>query len=127
HCEPARRRTYVRRLRRAGEPMTDPDAPQAPVEPEFQAWARETLARRLPMYEGQADLESRAGWTTAALDGRPIVGAVPQIQGLFVATGFGDDAYRLAPAVGEGLAQELCAQPVSAYDPAWCSPARFQL
>ena len=127
HCEPARRRTFVRRLRRAGEEMTDPDAPQAPVEPEFRAWARETLGRRLPIYQSQPDLESRAGWTTAALDGRPIVGAVPHIEGLFVATGFGDDAYRLAPAVGEGLAQELSGNPVSAYDPAWCSPARFQL
>jgi sarcosine oxidase, subunit beta len=127
HCEPARRRTYVRRLRRAGEPMTDPDAPQPPVEPEFRAWARGVLERRLPVYQGQPDLDSRAGWTTAALDGRAIVGPVPGIEGLYVATGFGDDAFRLAPAVGEGLAQELCGQPISAYDPALFSPSRFQM
>lgn len=126
HCEPARRRTYVRRLRRAGEPMADPDAPQPAVEPEFRAWARGALERRLPLYRGQPDLEARAGWTTAAPDGRPVVGAVPGIEGLYVATGFGDDAFRLAPAIGEGLAQELRGQAVSAYDPALFSPARFQ-
>lgn len=125
HCEPAHGRTFVRRLRRAGEPMADPDAPQPPVEDAFRAWARETLARRLPLYRSQPDLDSRAGWTTASPDGRPIVGAVPGIAGLFVATALADDAFRLAPSIAEGLSQQLSDHPPSAYDPALFSPERF--
>ena len=67
----------------------------------------------------------RAGWTTASPDGRPIVGPIPSIEGLFVATALADDAFRLAPSIAEGLSQQLSAHPLSAYDPALFSPDRF--
>jgi sarcosine oxidase subunit beta len=37
-------------------------------------------------------------------DRRPLLGAVPEVDGLFLAAGFSGHGFMIAPAVGEGLA-----------------------
>lgn len=125
YCDPGRGRTHVRRLKECGEGVASLDREPEPVEDEFRRWAREALSGRMPIFADLADLESRAGWTTWGADGRPLVGPVEEVEGLFVATGLGDDAFRLAPGIGEGLAQALTGEPVGAYDPDYFAPSRF--
>jgi sarcosine oxidase subunit beta len=60
------------------------------------------------------------------MDGRPLIGAVASMPGLFVATGFAGHEFQLAPSVGEGMAQLLRGEPVSAFNPEMFSPDRFQ-
>jgi len=68
-----------------------------------------------------------AGWTgpyDITPDWNPIVGAVPEHEGAFVAVGFSGHGFKLAPTIGEALAQTVLGQtprvPIDAY-----SPARF--
>jgi sarcosine oxidase subunit beta len=58
-------------------------------------------------------------------DAQPIIGALPDIEGLYVAAGFSGRGFRLAPAVGEGIAQMLAESKVSAFDPEAFSLERF--
>lgn len=126
-CEPAEKRT---RLGRIGfdqfEDVADISAPIGDVSDEFRSWARDSIVRRFPAYGELDDVGSMAGRITLTPDNRPIVGAIPEIEGLFVATGFTGNDFQLAPSIGEGMAQMLLGEPVSAFDPEFFSLGRFQ-
>ena len=69
------------------------------------------IARRMPAF---AQAEFTAGWTgpyDITPDWNPLVGQVPEIDGLYVATGFSGHGFKLAPTIGEGLAQTILGQP----------------
>lgn len=70
-------------------------------------------------------LSARAAWSTLTHDGRGLAGAIPGVDGLFVATAFTNHEFHLAPCIGEGLAQHLRGVPVAAFDPEYFSPERF--
>jgi sarcosine oxidase, subunit beta len=54
-----------------------------------------------------------------------VIGPVEGVEGLFVVSGFSGHGFKLAPSVGEGVAQMLWGEPVSAFDPAFFEPTRF--
>ena len=63
-----------------------------------------------------------SGWTgpyDITPDWNPLVGPVPGYEGLFVATGFSGHGFKLAPTIGEGLAQTMVGQeprvPIATY------------
>ncbi len=126
-CEPAEMRT---RLGRTGfdqfEEVSDASAPIGDVAEDFKAWARESIVRRFPAYGDRDDVGSLGGRITLTPDNRPIVGRIPEIEGLYVATGFTGNDFQLAPSIGEGMAQMLLGEPVSAFDPEFFSLGRFQ-
>ena len=80
----------------------------------------------MPVYADMADEGGQAAWITLTPDARPIVGAVKEIPGLYVVTGFSGNDFQLAPSIGEGLAQMILGQPISAIDPEFFSPDRFR-
>ena len=64
-----------------------------------------------------------SGWTgpyDITPDWNPLVGPVPDYEGLFVATGFSGHGFKLAPTIGEGLAQTILGQeprvPIDIYE-----------
>ena len=70
------------------------------------------IAHRMPPF---ADAQYVAGWTgpyDIAADWNPIVGAVPGHDGLYVAVGFSGHGFKLAPTIGEALAQTILGQEV---------------
>lgn len=87
--------------------------------------ARERLCRRLPFYRDQAPAGSQVSWFPLTPDGRAVMGAVPQIEGLFVAAGFADHGFKLAPSVGEGMAQLMTGEALSAFDKDYFGLQRF--
>ncbi len=103
------------------------DAPIDGDEPrdEHGTWARAALRRRLPIYEGEKSMGSVLSWFPITPDGRAIIGTVPGHEGLIIATGFADHGFKLAPSVGEGVAQMLAGDPISAFDPEYFSFERF--
>ena len=126
-CEPRRGRTRISRLGlRDLEEITDPESLPEHADEAFSSWARQTVSERLPVYRDQADLGSQAAWLTLTPDERPIVGPVEALPGLYVVAGFSGNDFQLAPSIGEGLAQMLLGEPVSAFDPEYLSLARFQ-
>lgn len=125
-CEPRRNRTRVGRWGFKGlEEVADPDAMTSRVNESFARWARETITARVPMYGDQKDVGSRAAWITLTPDEKPIIGPITELPGLYVVTGFNGNDFQLAPSIGEGLAQMLLEQPVSAFDPEQFSLKRF--
>jgi sarcosine oxidase subunit beta len=103
-----------------GDPIEDPDILTDQVDMDHIERIGALIAHRLPAF---ADFEFTAGWTgpyDITPDWNPLVGSVPDIEGLYVATGFSGHGFKLAPTIGEGLAQTLLGQeprvPIDMYD-----------
>lgn len=82
------------------------------------------IAHRMPAF---ADAQFTAGWTgpyDITPDWNPIIGAVPGQEGLFVGVGFSGHGFKMAPTVGESLAQTVLGLPVRVSIDAY-RPARF--
>jgi len=105
--------------------LADPDDLAEEVGPESRQALRNAAERLFPHFADYPDLSSQATWCTLTTDGRGLAGAVPGIAGLYVATGFTNHDFHLAPSIGEGVAQMLRAEPVSAFNPEYFAPGRF--
>jgi glycine/D-amino acid oxidase-like deaminating enzyme len=125
-CEPSSGRTRIGRLGYEGwEETTRPGDLGAERDDTFATWARDVLTQRIPAYGDSRDEDSSPWCCTLTPDAQAALGPVGNIEGLFVAAGFSGHGFQLAPAVGEGMAQMLAGQPVSAFDPAFFDPGRF--
>jgi sarcosine oxidase subunit beta len=107
-----------------GDPIDDPDALTDQVELAHVARIEALISRRMPAF---AQAEYTAGWTgpyDITPDWNPIVGLLPELEGLYVAVGFSGHGFKLAPTISEALAQTvlgLAARvPIDVY-----SPTRF--
>jgi len=126
-CEPESARTRVGGMDYEHcQVLDDPDQLDERVDPAFSRWARGALVRRLPPYEREPDAGTLAAWYTITPDAQALIGPLPEIEGLFVVSGFSGHGFKLAPSIGEGVAQMLFGEPVSAFDPAFFSPLRFR-
>ncbi len=125
-CDPMRARTRIEQLGLAGaEEIHSPDGWTSEESAEFGGWARAAISGRMPVYNSMKDLGTHTAWLTVSPDGLPVVGPVSAIKGLYVMTGFSGRDFHLAPAIGEGLAQMILGQPVSAFDPEVLAPDRL--
>ncbi|MHC4379217.1 MAG: NAD(P)/FAD-dependent oxidoreductase [Planctomycetota bacterium] len=126
-CEPSDWRTRVCPIGYEPGLMRDlPDDQDSMPRREDSQALRKLLVERLPAYKDQADSESIVSWFPLTPDGRALVGPVPGIQGAHIAAGFADHGFKLAPSVGEGFAQLLLGEPVSAFQPELFAPNRFE-
>ena len=120
-------RTRVGRMDYAQDAdVEDPDAVDESVSPAFRSWARERLELRLPVYRNREDAGSLVGLYTLSPDAQALIGPTGEIPGLLVVSGFSGHGFKLAPSIGEGVAQMLWGEPVSAFDEAFFSPGRFR-
>jgi len=125
-CDPLRNGSQVGRFD-YGESveLSDLDGVLEAAGPTFHRWARQVLEARLPFYRDVPGCGGSASVFTVTPDAQAVIGPVPEIEGLFVACGFSGHGFKLAPSVGEGLAQLLVGESVSAFDPEFFDPARF--
>ena len=125
-AEPSEDRSRIGRIGlHHGESIPGPEALGEGIAPDFETWSRNAVTTRLPIYK---DMQAAGGVSSAIVrtpDGLPVVGPVPGIEGLFIVTGFTGNDFHLAPSIGEGMAQMMLEQPVSAFDPAAFAPSRF--
>jgi len=125
-CEPAERRTRAGRVDYdVDHVLDDPDTLDEDVGDEMKRWARATLAERMPSYRDRPDAGALAAWYTLTPDAQALIGPVAGIAGLWLASGFSGHGFKLAPSIGEGLAQLLHGEPVTAFDPQFFTPERF--
>jgi sarcosine oxidase subunit beta len=83
------------------------------------------IAHRMPAFH---DARYTAGWTgpyDITPDWNPIIGPVPGQAGLFVAVGFSGHGFKMAPTVGESLAQCVLGLPIRVPIESY-RPGRFQ-
>jgi len=120
-------RTRVGRMDYAEDrEIDDPDAIDETVGAEFRAWARARLESRLPVYRDLPDAGGSVGMYTLSPDAQALIGPVAGVPGLVVVSGFSGHGFKLAPSVGEGVAQLLAGDPVSAFDADFFAPDRFR-
>ncbi len=125
-CEPDGRRTRVGRADYDEDRvLDDPDQLDETVGQATKAWSREVMSQRMPAYAREPDAGSLAAWYTLTPDAQPVIGPLQGAQGLYVATGFSGHGFKLAPSVAEGLAQMICGEKVTAFDPELFKPERF--
>ncbi len=103
-----------------GDPIEDPDTLTDYVDREHIGRIDALIANRMPAFN---DAQCTAGWTgpyDITPDWNPMIGSVPEQDGLFVAVGFSGHGFKMAPTVGESLAQLVLGQtprvPVEPYD-----------
>jgi glycine/D-amino acid oxidase-like deaminating enzyme len=101
----------------------------AVVAPDGDAIARlQTMSERLsPLFRPETIIAQQACYRPVTQDGLPLIGKVPQSEGLYVATGHNVWGILNAPATGEALAQLIAqgATPdvdLSPFDPARLEP-----
>ena len=104
-----------------GEPVQDADTLTDNVELQHVERISKIIANRMPAF---ANASFTAGWTgpyDISPDWNPLVGAVAGNEGLFVAVGFSGHGFKLAPTIGEALAQTVLGKkvrvPIADYDP----------
>ena len=88
-----------------GDPIDDPDSLDDPVDDDHLTRVARLMANRMPDF---AEADFIAGWTgpyDITPDWNPVVGAVPGVDGLYAAVGFSGHGFKLAPTIGEALAQ----------------------
>lgn len=125
-CEPETRRARVGRLSTQQDPVLDgPDSISNEGSAEMAAWSREVLSKRMPVYDEMQDSETVSALYTMTPDSQPVIGPLKQVEGLFVVAGFSGHGFKLAPSVSEGVAQMLAGEPVSAFEPGFFRPDRF--
>lgn len=90
-----------------GDPITDADALTDEIEEAHVARIRKLLARRIPSFRSARMADGWTGPYDITPDWNPILGPVPGHPGLHVAVGFGGHGFKLAPTLGESLAQTL--------------------
>jgi sarcosine oxidase subunit beta len=90
-----------------GDPIEDPDSLRDRIDADHIEKMARIIGQRMPSF---ADAEVTAGWTgpyDITPDWNPIVGQVPGYEELYVAVGFSGHGFKLAPTIGEGLAQAV--------------------
>ncbi len=93
-----------------GDPITDADTLVDVIDDEHLMRIGELIAHRMPPF---ADAAYTAGWTgpyDISPDWNPIVGSVPGHDGFYVGVGFSGHGFKLAPTIGESLAQTVLGQ-----------------
>jgi sarcosine oxidase, subunit beta len=88
-----------------GDPIEDADSLTDTVDMAHVMRIDGLVSRRMPAFE---HAQYTAGWTgpyDITPDWNPIVGPVSKVEGLFVGVGFSGHGFKLAPTIGESLAQ----------------------
>ncbi len=118
-----------------GRALRAPDAPPpaypgpfAPlvVPPELEPWTKTRAAWRHPALE---HVQIRSSWSCyyeMTPDDHPIVGAVPEVDGLYVAAGFSGHGFMHAPATARLVVEEMLDGRAHTLDIADLSLERFQ-
>jgi sarcosine oxidase subunit beta len=111
-------------LEEEAEQIVSPEGYNQGVDFDFVQRVGALWAHRYPQ---AADAEVRGGYASLydlTPDWQPVLGAIPGVEGVFVAAGFSGHGFKLAPALGDCLAALLCGER-PAVDIGPFAPTRF--
>lgn len=69
--------------------------------------SRRTATELLPGFAGHRVVDAWCGLESVSIDGVPLVGPLPGVEGAYLATGFCGHGFQLSPALGEAVARAL--------------------
>jgi sarcosine oxidase subunit beta len=94
-----------------GETLAQPDNEQGDISLDYIVDVGAQVAQRFPAYETAGLASSWTGVYDVTPDWNPVLGRLPELQGLVVGYGFSGHGFKLSPAVGRVLAQEALGLP----------------
>ncbi len=106
--------------------VPDPDHYDEGVSHEFVELCREKISRRLPRYRESTSWGGCGALYTVTPDAHPLIGRVPGHDGLLLVSGFSGHGFKLAPAVGRGVASLLTGSDPGGFDAEFFAADRFQ-
>jgi glycine/D-amino acid oxidase-like deaminating enzyme len=108
----------------AGQPGWDPDA-AATAAGEDLVPLVQAASHRVPALEDAGIVRGVTGVYDMTPDARPLLGRLPGLAGLIVAAGFSGMGFKIAPAVGEGIAGLIAGASAGGVDLAPFRPGRL--
>jgi len=108
----------------AGQRGADPDAVPAAAGEDL-APLVQAASHRVPALEDAGIVRGVTGVYDMTPDARPLLGRLPGLDGLIVAAGFSGMGFKIAPAVGEGIAGLIAGAPAGSVDLAPFRPDRL--
>ena len=93
-----------------GYDPVEPEDTDERVNAEYTFWAAERLVQRYPSLESG---ELHPGWSglmAISPDWQPVLGAIPELSGLYCAGGFSGQGFKISPAVGDLMAGLLAGE-----------------
>ena len=108
----------------AGQRGWDPDAAAAAAGEDL-APLVQAASRRVPALEDAGIVRGVTGVYDMTPDARPLLGRLAGLDGLIVAAGFSGMGFKIAPAVGEGIAGLIAGAPAGSVDLAPFRPGRL--
>jgi glycine/D-amino acid oxidase-like deaminating enzyme len=103
----------------------DPDGFEETVDAAFERDVHERVVRRLPRLAGMRAAGGTVGLYDVTPDWHPLLGPVPDVDGLHLACGGSGHCFKLGPAIGELVAGELMGRELKHADIATFSVSRF--
>lgn len=94
-----------------GETLPEPDNEQGQIDMDYIIDVGSQVAQRFPGFETAGIASSWTGVYDVTPDWNPVLGALPELQGLVVGYGFSGHGFKLSPAVGRVLAQTALGLP----------------
>ena len=97
--------------------VPDPDHYDVGVDQVFIDFARGAITERLPAFERAVSWGGCGALYTVTPDAHPLIGPVPEVEGLYLVSGFSGHGFKLAPAVGAGVAALITGAAPDPFDP----------
>lgn len=94
-----------------GETLAAPDNEQGDISLDYVGEVGEQVAQRFPGFENAGLASSWTGVYDVTPDWNPVLGRLPEVQGLVVGYGFSGHGFKLSPGIGRLLAQEALGLP----------------
>jgi sarcosine oxidase subunit beta len=108
-----------------GERGVDPDAfPQTASASGLESLAL-AVAKRVPALEDSSIARGITGVYDMSPDARPLIGEIPGVSGLFVVAGFSGMGFKISPAVGLVMAEQIALGRATSVDMSSFRPGRF--
>jgi sarcosine oxidase subunit beta len=95
----------------AGETLAEPNNEQGDIPMDYVLQVGAQVAERFPSFAAAGLASSWTGVYDVTPDWNPVLGRLPDVPGLVVAYGFSGHGFKLSPAVGRVLAQEVLELP----------------
>jgi sarcosine oxidase subunit beta len=105
--------------------QADPDGFDETVDAAFEQDVHERVTGRLPRLAGMRAAGGGVGLYDVTPDWHPLLGPVPEVEGLHLACGGSGHCFKLGPAIGELVASELMGRKLKHADIETFSVARF--
>ena len=106
--------------------QVDPDRFERSADPDFIRETRDRFLQRFPSFDRALVIDAYTGLYDVTPDWNPILGKVEGVEGFYMCAGFSGHGFKIAPGVGELMAEVIVAGQARSADIGRFSLSRFQ-